>query len=197
MSLPSWAPLPPPTPLGCPRALGWVPWVIQQITISYLFCIVYMFPCYSIIWCTPNSQHLHLLVEGLPSCCPNYLSRPGPVDACQGHSLANSWALQPLCHLRWASLWCDLSHLRSSAVERPELPSRGLGLIYILTWLLSFPVSTFPSPLSENILPIRQFYTNAGCQICLWETSPKAYIATFRIKLLYQGRSHHIVSSNG
>ena len=87
MSLPSWTSLPPPTPLGCYRALGWVPWVIQQIPISYLFCIVYVFPCYSIVCCTPNNQHLRLLVGGLPS-CSNFLSLQGPVDTCLGAFLS-------------------------------------------------------------------------------------------------------------
>ena len=64
----------------------------------------------------------------------------------QGHFLANSWALQPLCHQRWASLWCDLSHLRSCAVELPELSYRGLGLIYIPNLTSFLPSFHIPSP---------------------------------------------------
>ena len=42
VSPPSWTSLPPlphPTTLGCHRARGWVPCIIQQLPISYLFCI--------------------------------------------------------------------------------------------------------------------------------------------------------------
>ena len=51
MSPSSWTSphLPPnPTPLGCYRAPIWVPWVIQQIPIGYLFYMWYCkFSCYS------------------------------------------------------------------------------------------------------------------------------------------------------
>ena len=40
-SLLSLPPIPPshPTPLGCPRALGWAPCIIQQLLTGYLFYI--------------------------------------------------------------------------------------------------------------------------------------------------------------
>ena len=51
MSPPSWTSLLPPSPtsLGCYKDPVWVPWIIQQIPIGYLFYIWYCkVPCYSL-----------------------------------------------------------------------------------------------------------------------------------------------------
>ena len=54
-----------PTALGCHRALGWAPCVIQQIpTGSHTHMVICMFPCYS-----PSSSH-----SLLPPVCPKVCS---------------------------------------------------------------------------------------------------------------------------
>ena len=61
MSLPSWNSFPFPSPSHPSRLLQslWVPWVIQQIPIGYLFYIWYCkFPCYCLHTSHPLPPHL-------------------------------------------------------------------------------------------------------------------------------------------
>ena len=82
MPLPSWTSLPPhPTPLGCYRALVWVPRVIEQIPTGYLF--------------TRGGVHVSMLLSPLVSLSPSLLCV---------HKSGLSMSVSPLLPCKWVHL---------------------------------------------------------------------------------------------
>ena len=86
------------TPLGCYSALVCVPWVMQQIPIGCLFCILScMFPCYSL-----HISHIcHALLFPPPPKCPAVCSLCSWLHCCPSNNFISTIFL---CSI-YISIW--------------------------------------------------------------------------------------------
>ena len=106
MSPSSWTSLPPhPTPLGCYRTPFWVPRVIQQIPISYLFYIGYCM-------CFHESLSIHPILSFLPPPLCLILSAHSPCTAGNGAAHSPQGHFPSVRHQEFPS--CSFSLWRTS-----------------------------------------------------------------------------------